>query len=282
MIVLSTDVEEARKPLKKLPNCITSFNWDGYNRYGKRFIETFKEYWPNSIRLTVYYEGPEFDNFEFPTGVSWRPIEEVEFLTDFLNAIKPFPIMNGIVGDKYDINYDARMARKAFMEVHAARTYGGKIFWLDSDCTTEKHVPLSFLDECLPDDKFSCYLGRDGWYFTESGFIGFNSEHPIAKEFFRNYLHMFITGVIFTQAPQYTQQGGLASGGWHDCIGFDCTRFLATQNGHGGEFVNLAEHVPQGHMHPYMVSAPGKYMTHWKGNRKDTGKLRPEDLVVSG
>lgn len=264
----STDIAAAKKPLKKLPNVITSFTKSGYQKYGKRFVETWLKYWPSSIRLTVFYEGEESD-FEMVRGVSWRPIEEVEFLKDFLDNIRPFPIMSGIVGDQYDINYDARMARKAFMEVHAARTYGGKVFWLDADCVSYKHVPLTFLDDCLPDNKFCCYLGRDGWYFTESGFIGFNADHPLAKEFFRNYLHVFITGVIFTQ--QW----------WHDCIGFDCTRFLATQNGHGGEFVNLAGHVPKGTMHPHANSAPGRYMKHLKGTRKDEGDLRKDDVLAA-
>lgn len=266
MIVLDTDINAARKPLKKLPNCITSFNWQGWLRYGKGFVETWKQYWPEQIRLTIYYEGPEFEDFDFPTGISWRPIEEVEFLPDFMDSLR-FPIQQGIVGDKYDINYDARMARKSFMQVHTARKYGGKVFWLDADAVTTKHVPLTFLDECLPDDKFCCYLGRDGWYFTESGFIGFNADHPIAKEFFKNYLHLFITGVIFTQ--QW----------WHDCIAFDCTRFLAMKAGMEGEFVNLAAGVPKGHMHPFQITAPGKYMEHHKGDRKDTKKLRPEDTV---
>ena len=266
MLVLDTDISKARQPLRKRPNCITSFNWAGYQKYGKRFIETWLEYWPRSIRLTVYYEGPEFDGFDFPAGISWRPIEEVEFLTDFLDNLR-FPIMQGIVGDSYDINFDARQSRKAFMEVHAARTYGGKVFWLDADAVTTKHVPESFLDQCLPDDKFCCYLGRDGWYFTESGFIGFNADHPIAGMFFKNYLHLFITGVIFTQ--QW----------WHDCIGFDCTRFLASKNGHEGEFVNLAAHVPKGTMHPHCNAVCGEYLMHLKGNRKETGALKEGDLI---
>lgn len=175
--------------------------------------------------------------------------------------------MHGIVGSHYDINFDARQARKAFMEVHAARTYGGKVFWVDADAVSYRHVPEVFLDQCLPDDKFACFLGRDGWYFTESGFIGFNSEHPIAKEFFKNYLHMFITGVIFTQ--QW----------WHDCIGFDCCRHLEQKKGHGGEFVNLSAHVPHGTMHPHANSEIGKYVTHLKGNRKETGELKEGDIV---
>jgi len=265
MIVLDTDIEKAKRPQKKLPNVVTSFNVEGYKRYGKRFIETWLEFWPKTIRLTVYYEGDD-SAFEMLPGVSWRPIEEVEFLQDYLNALKPFPIMQGIVGDRYDINFDARQGRKTFMEVHACRQYGGKVFWIDADSVTVKHVPENFLDRMLPDDKFNCYLGRDGWYFTESGFIGFNADHPIAKRFLRDYVHVFIVGTIFTQEW------------WHDCIAFDAIRYMATKDGHGDEFVNLAAHVPKGHMHPLQISAPGEYLHHLKGNRKDTGELRPEDL----
>lgn len=266
MIVLETDVAKARKPLKKLPTVITSFNWAGWERYGKRFVETWKEYWPSTVRLVVYYEGDEFESFDFPSGISWHPIEEVEFLKDYMDSLR-FPIMHGIVGDKYDINFDARMGRKTFMQVHAARTYGGKVFWMDADSVTTKYVPERFLDDCLPDDKFNCYLGRDGWYFTESGFIGFNAEHPIAKKFFKNYAHVFIVGTIFSQ--QW----------WHDCIAFDTIRFLATQDGYGEEFVNLAAHVPHGTMHPHANSVIGKYVTHLKGDRKETRQLKAGDLV---
>ena len=160
-----------------------------------------------------------------------------------------------------------RFGRKTFMQVHACRQYGGKVFWIDADSVTVKHVPENFLDRMLPDDKFNCYLGRDGWYFTESGFIGFNADHPIAKRFLRDYVHVFIVGTIFTQEW------------WHDCIAFDAIRYMATKDGHGGEFVNLAAHVPQGHMHPLQISAPGEFLHHLKGNRKDTGELKPEDTV---
>ena len=280
MLVLDTDIEKAKKPLRKLPNVVTSFSWEGYQRYGKKFVESWLKYWSPSIRLTVYYEGEQFEDFDFPSGLSWRPIEEVEFLSDYMDGVRRFPIMNGIVGDHYDINFDARMGRKTFMQVHVARKYGGKVFWIDADCVTNKHVPETFLDSCLPDNKFSCFLGRDGWYFTESGFIGFNADHPIAKKFFRDYVHVFIVGSIFTQAPQFNEKGQYAGGGWHDCIAFDVIRQMAYADGLQGEFVNLAEKVPPGHMHPFQLSSPGEYMVHLKGDRKDTGQLRPEDTRV--
>lgn len=159
------------------------------------------------------------------------------------------------------------MGRKAFMQVHHARKYGGKVFWMDADAVLYRHMPEAFLDTCLPDGKFNCYLGRDGWYFTESGFIGFNADHPIAKTFFRDYVHVFITGTIFTQ--QW----------WHDCIAFDVVRFLRTKEGHGSEFINMASHVPPKTMHPHANSEIGKYVKHLKGNRKELGDLKPEDVV---
>lgn len=278
----STDIAAAKKPLRKLPRVLTSFSWDGYEKYGKRFIESWKEFAPPAIQLTVYYEGSQFDDFDFPTGVSWRPIEEVEFLADFMDGVKRFPIFTGIVGSRYDINFDARMGRKTFMQTYHARKYGGKVFWMDADSVLYRNMPESFLDQQLPDDKFACYLGRDGWYFTESGFIGFNADHPLAKNFLRDYVHVFIVGSIFTQAPQIDEQGRYFGGGWHDCIAFDVIRGMYTRQGSGGEFVNLAAHVSQGEMHPHAASEIGKYVKHLKGvKRKETGDLLPGDPVAA-
>lgn len=263
-IVLETDIAKAKRP-SKLPRVITSFNWAGYQRYGKRFVDTWREFWSPLVPLTIYYEGEEFDAHEFEPGISWAPIEEVEFLQDYMDSLR-FPIMHGIVGDKYDINFDARMARKAFMQVHAGRKYGGKVFWIDADSVTTKHVPEAFLDQCLPDDAFCCFLGRDGWYYTESGFLGFNTNHEKWPAFFRNYLQVFITGTIFTQQ------------GWHDCFGFDAIRHIM---GNGEEFVNLAKEVPHGTMHPFQNCAPGEYMMHLKGPRKDTGTLKEGDVITA-
>ena len=265
MIALETDISKAKLPRKVLPTCITSFNEAGYERYGRKFIDTWLEYWPPSIHLIVYYEGEKFD---FTKGMSWRPIEEVEFLMDFMSSLQ-FPIQHGIVGSQYDIWFDARMARKTFMQVHTMRKLGGKVFWIDADSVSTNHVPEGFLDECLPEEALACYLGRDGWYHTESGFIGFNSNHPKAREFMKNYVHTFISGTFHANF-MFNRPC------WHDCGAFDAIRHVM---GNGEEFVNLAKDIPQGHMHPLQLSAPGKYLNHLKGDRKDTGKLRKEDLV---
>lgn len=246
---------------------ITSFNEEGYKRYGQEFIKTFQQFWPTTVGLTVYYEGENWGSPDFPFsgGLSWRPIEEVEFLKDYLDGLR-FPIMHGIVGQQFDMNFDARQARKVFIEMHAMKHYGGKVFWVDADTVTTAPVPETLLDDLLPDDAFSCYLGRDGWYHTESGFIGFNANHPIARRFAKNYLNTCITGVNLTLP------------GWHDCYVYDAVRQIL---GNGPEFVNLAAHLPHGTMHVQINTILGRYMTHLKGNRKDTKKLREGDLIVT-
>lgn len=245
----------------KVHNVITSFNEAGYERYGREFVRSFLEFWPKNTVLTVYYEGEKFDYTE---GMNWHPMEEVQYLKEFLDNLR-FPIMHGIVGEAYDINFDARMGRKVFMQMHAMKTFRGKVFWLDADVVTHAKVPFDFLDECLPDDAFSCYLGREGWHYTESGFLGFNGDHPIANKFYNAYVNLFIAGVNFTLP------------GWHDCYGFDAVREMVNQS---WSFKNLAGGLPHGTMHPFVNSVLGKYMDHRKGARKESRSTQ-EDLVVA-
>lgn len=251
---------------KLVHNVITSFNEAGYKKYGKQFVETYLKRWPKNARLTVFYEG---ENFELLEGCSWHPIETVEYLVEYLNNLR-FPIMHGIVGEKFDMWFDARQARKVFMEMHAMKKWGGKVFWVDADTFTHADVPDTFLDEVLPDDKFCCFLGRDGWYHTESGFIGFNGDHPVSKKFYNNYLNAFVSGAIF--ASNFYGRPG-----WNDCCGFDAVRHLL---GNGPEFVNLASGLPKGTMHVQANSVLGRFMDHRKGARKDS-RSTEEDLVIA-
>ena len=248
------------------PRVITSFNEAGYERYGREFVESYLANWPKNIGLTVYYEG---ENFPFTEGLSWHPMESVEYLAEYLANLR-FPIMHGIVGNHFDMWFDARQARKVFMEMHAMKNYGGKIFWLDADIVTHAPVPDGFLDDMLPDDKFCCYLGRDGWYHTESGFIGFNAKHPIANKFYNAYVNTFISGAIFAN---------LVHGrcGWNDCCGFDGIRLLLNKP---EAFVNLAKDLPKGTMHPFVNTKLGKFMDHRKGPRKES-KSGDDDLVIA-
>lgn len=239
-------------------NIVTSFHKEGYEVYGRKFLDSFRKFAPKNVNLTIYYE----DEHERPKGFNWVSMHEVELLDEYLGKLQ-FPLMHGDVGGEYNINWDARMARKSFIQMHAMRVFGGKVFWLDSDTVFHEPMPETFLNSVLPDDKFNCYLGRDGWMYTESGFLGFNANHPIAKKFAAVYLGIFLTGAIFKLE------------GWHDCYGFDMARKSMQLD---SAFVNLAKDCPHGTNHVFINSVLGGYLDHRKGNRK-LHRSDPSELV---
>lgn len=249
-----------------MPRLITSTSEFYYQkRGGKEFIETFKAYWPKSVELIVYYEGDIIRDDD--ENVKWKWFEEIEEWGVWERRISHWPVMNGAMGGRYEVQTDARHWRKAFIEAHAVNRYKGKVFWCDSDVVTFDTVPDNFLDSLLPDDKMCCYLGRKNFY-SETGFIGWNGDHPLTQEFFKAYLDFFRTGAIFT-CPS-----------WHDCMGFDQVRELINKiNPATTElFVDLAANVEE-NMHPWINSVLGKYTDHMKGKRKNQGSWK-EDLVV--
>jgi len=253
---------------------VTSFSPKGYEEYGRNFILSFMDHWPATVRLVVYYEPAQvFDVTDkaMEAGgdqVQWRPIGEVEGLDAYLAAVQYFPVFCGQVNGQYNIQQDARMARKAFIEAHACKTFGGKVFWIDSDVITHSDVPESFLDDMLPDDKFCCFLGREKMY-TESGFLGFNAGRDICQGFFDNYLGVFKSGAFVTLNA------------WHDCVAFDAVR-RAIEQFMPGQFVNLGFEIDPGPGHHVFINAVlGKYMDHLKGPRKGLGKSPQNDLTIA-
>jgi hypothetical protein len=244
-----------------LPRLVTSVTeYYLQERGGKQFLETFRKHWPKSVELNIYYEGDVLRDDE--ENIKWHWFEEVEDWPVWEKRISYFPVMNGRIGEKYEVQTDARHWRKAFIEAHGVKRFGGKVFWLDMDVVTFADVPESFLDDLLPDDKICCYLGRKNFY-SETGFIGWNGDHPLTAHFFNMYLDFFKSGAIFTQPC------------WHDCQGFDVVRQMI---GRPDLFVDLAGDLPE-NMHPFINSVAGKYMDHMKGKRKNEGSWT-DDLVI--
>jgi hypothetical protein len=99
--------------------------------------------------------------------------------------------------------------------------------------------------------------------YPETGFIGFNANHPAYEEFVNIYRHVFTSGLIFTQR------------GWHDCYGFDLARKAVGQE----HFLDHAATLPKGVMHPVINTVFGDYLDHKKGPRKAEGSTKA-DLVI--
>ena len=245
---------------------VTSMSTEIIEGYGRDFLKTFAKHWPKSVDLVVYTDhgAPYQAALDSDRRAEFLLTRDVKHHDEWMARIAPFPLMHGDLGDgKYSIQFDARQCRKAFIEAHAVEQFGGKVFWIDADVITHSDVPAGFLDEVLPDDKLGCFLGRTHMY-TESGFIGFNADHPTCSLFMKGYRNVFLSGALFVLS------------GWHDCWGFDMAR-----NGMPKKFFkDLAEHLPPNTMHPFISSICGAYMDHRKGPRKDT-RSDPSELVIA-
>ena len=46
----------ASRPTPQIQTVVTSFSAEGYQEYGRRFIETFDAHWPANVDLQIYCE----------------------------------------------------------------------------------------------------------------------------------------------------------------------------------------------------------------------------------
>jgi hypothetical protein len=156
----------------------------------------------------------------------------------------------------YDYNFDIwKFCRKSFCQFDALKNYKGKVLWLDADTVTTKRVSEKFIDEIF-DGAGLAFLGRDGFY-TETGFIGFDTQSDGFSDFLQKYEDCYRKGKIFTLKR------------WHDCEAFDWARSFK----HVSEN-NLSKDWKLGsRLDVFERSILGKAMVHNKGQRKFQSKI---------
>jgi hypothetical protein len=235
---------------------VTSFSPEGYDLYGKRFIETFKEFWPKEVKLICAWEGPspdpKLDGFDLLSTEPARSFFEKHAEDLVIHGKLDAPPAKWAAKARregYSVWHDAyKFAHKVF-SICAATKYveGGKLFWIDADVETHSQVPVGLLDSLLPDGTSLCYLARPG-YHSELGFTGYNLDVPLTRQFLDDYLAQYEQG-LFVLDPA-----------WDDCHQFD---YLVKS------LVPKMIHIPHtSHSQPFDSSVLGKYMTHYKGRRK--------------
>jgi hypothetical protein len=235
---------------------ITSFSPQGYEQYGKGFIETFRKHWPREVNLLCAWEGvcphPMLNGFD---------LLQEEPCKNFIARHKDNLISQGKKDAPpaqwapkakrlgYSFRHDAyKFARKVFAVAAAARyVEGGRLFWIDADVVTHSDVPAILLDSLLPDTVSLCYLWRRQ-YPSELGFVGYNLHRKETREFIAAYL------------KQYTSDEFLKDMHWDDCSQFD---YLIRKRVPHAKLITHSRPSQ-----PFDDSVLGRYMRHNKGRRK--------------
>jgi hypothetical protein len=251
---------------------ITTFNADGYAKYGQRMIQTFLQNWP--VNLVVYAEGCSVQ--ETAPNLVVRDISVVNELTAFKQQWLGVPRANGDVsadpvrsqrkdagkGFKWDA---VRFAHKVYSIFHCAKHIDTDwLIWMDADTVCHSPISVDDLDGLCPADQDLCFLGRRGKY-TECGLYAMNLRSQRTQNF-------------LTQFQCYyddAEQGIFTLAEWHDSFVFDAVRkHLPLQE------LDWSSHLITGEGHPLINSAWGAYLDHLKGDRKTLGKSKAKDLKV--
>lgn len=182
---------------------VTTFSQKGYDLYGKKLLESLIENWPGFVVVYVD-EVPEMRN----TKIVYRMLSEVFGHDQFIKYCDRDPIFRGKIQGGYSYTYDAvKFCHKVFAQFDALQNHKGKVFWIDGDCVLKKTVAEEFMNSIF-DGHTLAILSRPGFY-TESGFIGFDTQGEKFKEFLDAYINMYRKGLLFTLP------------GWHDCYALD-------------------------------------------------------------
>jgi hypothetical protein len=251
---------------------ITTFNANGYVKYGQRMIQTFLQNWP--VNLVVYAEGCGVN--ETAANLKVHDISVINELSAFKQRWQSVAKANGDVsadpvrsqrkdagkGFKWDA---VRFAHKVYSIFHCAKHIDTDwLIWMDADTVCHSPITQADLEQLCPATADLCFLGRRGKY-SECGLYAMNLQSQRTRDF-------------LTQFQKYydqAEQGIFTLAEWHDSFVFDAVR-----KHHPLLELDWSSHLITGEGHPLINSAWGAYLDHLKGDRKTLGKSKAKDLKV--
>lgn len=264
---------------------ITTFNEDGLHKYGQRMIDSYIKNWPKEIILNVYPErcNPKILDHQH---IALTSLEDVEPLMKFKEKWKNVPKANGDVSNDPIRNkrkdsgkgfkwHAVRFAHKVYAIFDCAKkTDADFLIWMDAD--TVCHSPISMNDviRMIPSNSELGFLGRKGKY-SECGLYSMNLRSQNIQNFLKEFQRMY----------DEAENGIFLLDEWHDSFVFDAVRVKFPNMKQLDWAAGLNDIRPRpgmsaGEGHPLINSEWGAWLDHLKGDRKNQGKSKREDLKV--
>jgi hypothetical protein len=259
---------------------VTTFHPEGYEKYGRRMIETFLQHWPSEVNLKVYAQDcmvaqsasnlstvnlhqaiPELVEFKKRYSADPRATGQVPMGSPDRKGKQPG------IGFRWDA---VRFSHKVYAMCHAARSVNqGIMFWMDADMVCHSHISCDFIRSRVPVSAGVAFLGR-ARKFTETGLWGINLDHSHSR--------------IFIDRMQWAyddaENGVLAMAEYHDCWVFDRSREWMSLHYPAWQQLDWNQGNIQAEGHPLVNSVWGAYLDHLKGRRKDQGRSKITDLIA--
>jgi uncharacterized Rossmann fold enzyme len=247
---------------------ITCFGPGGWEKYARKFVSTFVEFWPKDVQLAVYYHDVDLSkisDIQHDPRISYVDLVQNDTeLGDFRKKCTT-PNTKGQSPEGYNFRYDAlKFAHKVFAISHRTaelheQNYKGWLLWLDADTFTTKEVDHDWLKSLLPAEADIVHLPRAMVPYSETSFVGFNLNRAKAKIFLADLRNLYVDGELFNYRE------------WHD--GWLFSRLLYIHNYNGVAVHSLTPKGYQG-LEAFDNSPTGERMVHLKGARKDEPKTK--------
>lgn len=237
---------------------VTSCSFGGWHEYGFKCLQSMMIHWPVEIDVHLVSEDR-------------LPVDQVQKWVKREGRLTTHPLYDNVhakffhekhandlrakgkAKNTYDFRLDAyRFSKKVFaIELMMARVQTGRLIWLDADTVTLSPVPIEMLERMPPEGSAIAYLARMKHYHSECGWVAYNLDMEITRQFITQFSGLYHTGEVFKLKE------------WHDSWVFDWLR----------DRLNVPSHkIPHNNTgHPFVFSELGQYMDHLKGNRKRLG-----------
>ena len=265
---------------------VTTFHPEGLELYGQRFLDSFAERVDKRIKLLVYAE----DCMPFnPDPMQIQIIDAKQALPKlvaFKERWKDDPKANGIPPDyikarrKRDWHKEfkwhaIRFANKTYAVYDACERSKGWCVWMDADTFVHSDWSYEQFKNLLPNDAYITYVGRGKGSQTwpECGFYGLNLNHPVCHEFLKEFERMY----------EDAENGIFTLEEWHDSYVFGevLKKYKNFPSHDYSANMYLREAKTGGGGHPLINGPLGKWIDHMKGGRKNTGKSKRSDIMVT-
>ena len=266
---------------------ITTFNNQGMNLYGQRFLDSFSNNVDAKINLICYAEdcNPIIKNSD--QIIIKNAKENLPLLKKFKKRYRKISYANGVPPEHIRIKrpkdahkefkWDAiRFANKTYSIFESYKDMKDWIVWMDADIFI--HSPMTYQEfkSLLPDDKWITYVGRgrSAQTWPECGFYGLNLNNDVCLKFLQDFENMY----------ENAEDGIFNLEEWHDSFvfGYVLDKYKKTYTNYVDYTADLILKTAQtgGGGHPIINCVLGKWIDHLKGSRKVTKKSNRRDLTV--
>ena len=227
-------------------NFVTSFNEEIYTVVGHHLINSIKNNWEPSIKVTGYYHDFNPKNYSIK-DIDLKSLEDLEEYKNYLEVNKEH---NGTENNTIEYNWhldSLRWSHKVFaltekaFELAEESADAGWLIWIDADSLAKKRLVPEDILGMLPKECDVVYKGvrtyPDNTSYLDTSFIAFNLNKKPALDLLGDLRGAYISGELL----QYRE--------WHDS--FLIERLLNIYKAHGMKIKSLEQ--------------IGDYITHFEG-----------------